>query len=55
MSDQAPSSQHGEDDAQTVPELVSWVKHNNFALQLPPERLAFFAGDGGDEPRALRR
>ncbi|OOE97400.1 MULTISPECIES: chromosome partition protein MukF [Salinivibrio] len=41
MSDQAQSSQHREGDAQTVPELVSWVKHNNFALQLPPERLAF--------------
>lgn len=27
--------------SQTVPELVGWVKQNDFSLNLPPERLAF--------------
>lgn len=27
--------------SQTVPELVGWVKTNDFSLNLPPERLAF--------------
>ncbi|PQJ67207.1 chromosome partition protein MukF [Photobacterium angustum] len=40
---------------QTVPELVSWVKQNDFALNLPTERLAFLlaiavlSGDRFDE------
>ncbi|MPX90386.1 chromosome partition protein MukF [Salinivibrio sp. VYel1] len=41
MSDQAQSSQSWTDDAQTVPELVSWVKQSDLGLNLPPERLAF--------------
>ncbi|SIN83638.1 chromosome partition protein MukF [Salinivibrio sp. ES.052] len=41
MSDQAQSSLYGEDDAQTIPELVSWIKQSDLGLQLPPERLAF--------------
>ncbi|OOE86629.1 chromosome partition protein MukF [Salinivibrio sharmensis] len=41
MSDQAQSSQYWADDAQTVPELVSWVKQSGLGLNLPPERLAF--------------
>ncbi|HEK2900004.1 TPA: chromosome partition protein MukF [Proteus mirabilis] len=29
------------DFTQTVPELVSWARKNNFSISLPPERLAF--------------
>ncbi len=29
------------DLSQTVPELVSWVKQNQFSINLPTERLAF--------------
>ncbi|MEI8611890.1 chromosome partition protein MukF [Enterovibrio sp. Hal110] len=29
------------ENSQTVPELVGWVKQNDFSLNLPPERLAF--------------
>ncbi|HHR6501691.1 TPA: chromosome partition protein MukF [Providencia alcalifaciens] len=29
------------DFSQTVPELVSWARKNDFAISLPPERLAF--------------
>lgn len=29
------------DFSRTVPELVSWAKKNDFAVQLPPDRLAF--------------
>ncbi|ODQ01074.1 chromosome partition protein MukF [Salinivibrio sp. SS2] len=41
MSDQAQSTLTRADDAQTVPELVNWVKQGGFSLNLPPERLAF--------------
>lgn len=43
------------DVTQTVPELVNWVKNNEFALNLPTERLAFLlaiavlSGDRFDE------
>ena len=29
------------DFSQSVPELVSWAKKNDFSISLPPERLAF--------------
>lgn len=29
------------DFSQTVPELVSWARKNDFSISLPPERLAF--------------
>lgn len=29
------------DFTQTVPELVSWARKNDFSISLPPERLAF--------------
>ncbi len=29
------------DFSQTVPELVSWARKNDFAISLPAERLAF--------------